>query len=519
MKGALLFAFVAAVALYLPTIRYGFVQDDRAIIVSNPAAHSIGAGLAAFDDPYWPRETGAGLYRPVTILSYALDWTLFGGRPGWLHVMNALWHGLATVLLVALLARWLPPFSATAAGLAFAWHPVHVEAVASLVGRAELLVAVGILGAVLAARRGQWVLAVLCAALAMLSKENGVIVGVVILLDRWLCSDASSPLSRRERGTGGEGYPTSFWIALGVVTLGFLGAWLSIGWVGENDAAGVFYGTGIWSRLAIALPAALRAVMLLVWPASLSVDYSPQVIPVRLGPSLAALVGLGMAVGVPALAWWCRRRAPAIAFTAGMAALSYLPASNLFFASGVVLAERNLYLAVALPAAVVGWGATWLAARRGLRSAAVATAILVAVCGWRSFARLPAWQDNRTQLLTLLSDHPESYRAHASAAAVLAGLHDTAGARREYRAADSLFSGDPYLDGAHAIFLIGIGDTTAAVPLIERRAGARVGERMTLRAQFLLELARRHSAQAHAIADSAARRFAGEQRWYLPYQQ
>ena len=126
--------------------------------------------------------------------------------------MNALWHGLATVLLVALLARWLPPLGATAAGLVFAWHPVHVEAVASLVGRAELLVAVGILGAVLAARRGQWVLAVLCAALAMLSKEHGVIVGVVILLDRWLSSDASSPFSRRacpersegERGTGGE---------------------------------------------------------------------------------------------------------------------------------------------------------------------------------------------------------------------------------------------------------------------------------------------------------------------------
>jgi len=61
--------------------------------------------------------------------------------------MNALWHGLATVLLVMLLGRWLPPLGAAAAGLVFAWHPVHVEAVASLVGRAELLVAVGILGA------------------------------------------------------------------------------------------------------------------------------------------------------------------------------------------------------------------------------------------------------------------------------------------------------------------------------------------------------------------------------------
>ena len=157
MRRELLLVFVAAVALYLPAGRYGFVQDDRAIVASNPASHSIGAALRAFDDPYWPRESGAGLYRPVTILSYAVDWTLSGGRPGWLHLINALWHGVATVLLVILLARWLPTLGAAAAGLVFAWHPVHVEAVASLVGRAELLAAVGILGAVLAARRGHWV--------------------------------------------------------------------------------------------------------------------------------------------------------------------------------------------------------------------------------------------------------------------------------------------------------------------------------------------------------------------------
>ena len=504
---SLLLVFVAAVALYLPTVRHGFVQDDRAIIVSNPAAHSIGSGVAAFDDPYWPRETGAGLYRPLTILSYALDWTVSGGRPGWLHVMNALWHGLATVLLVALLTRWLPTMAAAAAGLAFAWHPVHVEAVASLVGRAELLVAAGILGSVLAARRGQWALAVLCAALATLSKEHGVIAGVVILLDRWLQPPDDSP------------YPAGLWIALVIVTLGFVAAWLAIGWVGENDAAAVFYGRGTWGRLAIALPAALRAAMLLVWPASLSVDYSPQVIPARAGFSLAALFGVCVVVGVPALTVWCRRRAPAISFAAGLAALSYLPTANLFFASGVPLAERNLYLAAALPAALVGWAATWLAARRGIRPAAVAAGIVIIACGGRSLARLPAWHDNRAQLLTLLNDHPESYRAHASAAAVLAGLHDTAGARREYRAADSLFSGDPYLDGAHAIFLIGIGDTVAAVPLIDRRKGSRVGERMSLRAQFLLELARGHPAVARALADSASRHFAGERAWYLPYRQ
>src|SRR5882762_4602278 len=93
------------------------------------------------------------------------------------------------------------------------------------------------------------------------------------------------------------------------------------------------------------------------------------------------------------------------------------------------------------------------------------------------------------------------------------------GARREYRTADSLFPGDRYLNGANAIFLIGIGDTAAAVTLIDRARQSTAGERMTLRAKFLLELTRGRRAQAAAIADSASRRFAGEQRWYSQFRQ
>ena len=523
MKRELIVVFMAAVALYLPASQYGFVQDDRAIIASNPAAHSIGAALGAFDDPYWPRESGAGLYRPMTILSYAIDWTMSGGSAGWLHVMNALWHGLATVLFVCVIARWLPPVAAAGAGLVFAWHPVHVEAVASLVGRAELLAAVGILGAVLAARRGWWIGALLCAALAMLSKEHGVIVGVVILLDKW--TSPPDPLSLRERGTGGEdkgrGGEVWFWVAVAIVTLGYLIVWSLIGRAGASDTAAVFFGRGILGRWAIALPAVLRAGVLLFGPVSLSSDYSPRVIPAYSGLSLAAVVGLCIVIAVPIIMVRYRRRAPLISFASGLAALSYLPTSNLVFPSGIVLAERNLYLAVALPAAIVGLGVVWLEARRGLRLALAATGVITLAFGVRSFVRLPAWRDNRAQLLTLLVEHPESYLGHASAAAVLAGRGDTAGARRQYRLADSLFAGDPYLDAAHAIFLLGLGDTAGAAPLVARLNSppGSAAHRAVWRARFLFELRRGDREGASVIADSARRYFPSDEAWYRPYLQ
>jgi len=506
MKGAVV-ACLAAIVLYLPTVRYGFVQDDRAIVASNPAAHSIVAALRAFDDPYWPPESGAGLYRPVTILSYAVDWTLSGGSSGWLHLMNALWHGLATLLVVLVLTRWFSAVAAAALGIVFAWHPVHVEGVASLVGRAELLAAVGIFAAVLAARRGWWVGAVACAALAMLSKEHGIIAGVAILLDYWL------------QGPEGRRYPIWLWIGLAGVTIGFLVAWFAIGRAGASDVAAVFIGRGGAGRLAVALPAITRATGLLIWPASLSVDYGPQVIPARTSLSAAAAFGAVLVIAVPVLVVWCRRRAPAISFTLALGAMSYLPTSNLLFPSGVVLAERNLYLAVGFAAVLAAMAFEFIASQWGARPALAVILVVALAAGARSFVRLPAWRDNRSQLLTQLAEHPESYRAHRSAAAVLAGLRDTAGARREYRTADSLFAGDPHLDAAHALYVIGLGDTTAARALIVRSRTALPNEPIAMRAQFLLELARGDRPQALAVADSAQARYPWERTWYLMYSQ
>lgn len=502
MSAARVAVALAAALLFLPAIRYGYVQDDRAIIAANPAAHSVGAALRAFDQPYWPSPVGE-MYRPLTILTYAVDWSLSGGSAGWLHLMNAVWHGLATLLVMLVLARWLPEPGVLTAGLVFAVHPVHVEAVASLVGRADLLVAVALLGAVLAARRHRWAAACALAAAAMLSKEHGVIAGVVILLDDWLHS-ANGRLS----------YARAFYAALGALTLVFLAVWWRVGGAGAHDAAPALMGISAGGRLAIALPALWCAARLLVWPFDLSADYSPQVIPAYSGISFAAVAGVVVVVGVVWLAWWCRRRAPAITFAGVVAALALAPTSNLLHAAGVVLAERTLYLPVLLVATGAGLGIAALAAS-GRRLATVAvTALVVGALGVRTLDRLPAWRDNRTFLLTLLEEHAESYRAHESAAAVYAGMGDAPAGLREYAVAESLFSGDPRLDAAYALLLFAQGDTATAVPLVARAQARLPDDRVVLRCRFLTAVLRRDLLTARALADTAGRLFPGEQGWY-----
>lgn len=506
MKLGLVFA--VACLLYLPTTRYGFVQDDRAIIAGNPAAHTIGSAVQAFGQPYWPRPAEGGLYRPLTILTFAVDWSLSGGRAGWLHFINAVLHGLVAVLVVLVLERWSAggPM-ALAAGLVFAVHPVHVEGVASLVSRGELLAAIGILGAILAARRGWWVAALGCALAAMLSKEHGVVVGVAILLDDWL------------RGQSVTRYPALFYLALGIVTAAYLVTWNAIGGAGAADVAPPFLGTSTGSRLLLAGSAIATAGRLLVWPAALSADYNPRVLIIPSGVTISMISGWMMVIGMPLLIVWAWKRAPAVAFAAGLAALSYLPTANLLFPSGVVLAERNLYLAVTLVGVLLGMGVEEMHRRWGGTGAGVILAAVVVACAGRSWSRLPAWRDNRSQLLTLLQDHPESYRAHASAAAVLAGTGDTTGARRQYELADSLFDGDPHLDAARALYLVDRGDTATAATLAEHARTLLPRERNALRVQFLLARGRGDVLGAAAIADTAGRWYPQEREWYIQYLQ
>jgi hypothetical protein len=238
------------------------------------------------------------------------------------------------------------------------------------------------------------------------------------------------------------------------------------------------------------------------------------VIPYRTGLSLAALAGAGVVAGIVWLMVAARRRAPAISFAAGAAAIAALPTSNLLFPSGIVLSERDLYLPVLIPAVLFGAALVWSSGRwPRARTVIVATTVL-ALLAARSLERLPAWTDNRMFLLTLLREHPESYRAQQSAGAVLSGAGDTAGARIRYARAESLFTGDPHFNAGYAFFLIGRGDTAGAASLLVQARRVLPRERVAMRVEFLLALKRGERGRALAAADTAVRWFPYDTSWY-----
>jgi tetratricopeptide (TPR) repeat protein len=134
----------ACILTYANGLGGGFTYDDKAIVRDNPRIRSPGNVSQIFATSYFGGPRGAGtVYRPVLLLSYAVQWWIHGRQAVAFHAVNVLLHAGATLLLAALLLRIaIPPAAAFAGALLFAVVPIHVEAVTSLVGRGEVLAAV-----------------------------------------------------------------------------------------------------------------------------------------------------------------------------------------------------------------------------------------------------------------------------------------------------------------------------------------------------------------------------------------
>ena len=512
IRRAALVAALVALLVYLPALGNRFALDDGPIVERNPVAHSLGAAAAAFAHPYWPPEHGAGLWRPMVIASFAADWQLSGGSPAWLHLSNALLHALVTALLVLVLAPYITVAGALVGGLVFAVHPVHVEAVANLVGRAELLVALGLLAAILFARaarragaegRPSWpyeAATLLAVLFGLLSKEHAVVAIAFLWLD-----------DRARPGESGRLRPRLF-VGVAVLTV----AWLLVrraveGGLSFQAVAPTFFHLGAMGRISTMLPAFLVVMRLLAWPFDLSPDYHPMVVPRLEHPTATGVFALLVLASVITLALllWRRHRAASLALL--IVGVAWAPTSNLLFPTGIVLAERTLYLASVGIALLAAIGADALQARIGTRRAALAAILVLVPFSGTTVARIPVWRSTRDLVIAGLLAHPESYKVHQSAARVLWRMGRREEGLAEYRVADELYPLDPYLLTEMASAAMEAGHLGSALALLRRSESLEPRNALTqeLMAQAFLradsgEVALRHARLAVAVGPDKA---------------
>ncbi|XP_017107201.2 protein O-mannosyl-transferase Tmtc2 [Drosophila bipectinata] len=139
-----LFCCSLAFVLYLNTLNAGFVYDDRRAILGNADVSGGAPWQRSFADDFWGTpltDSGShGSWRPLCVLSFRLNYLIGGGFAPWgFHLVNNLLHCVATGLVVQVARTLLASvWAVLATGALFAAHPIHTEAVAGLVGRADV---------------------------------------------------------------------------------------------------------------------------------------------------------------------------------------------------------------------------------------------------------------------------------------------------------------------------------------------------------------------------------------------
>ena len=386
-----------AVAVYAGTLGHEFVFDDTPEVVDNEGIRSLRNVPSFFAQPAWK---GSGednpIYRPLTTATYALNHALSGLSPWSYHLGNVLLHALAAVLVLALaLELGLPSGAGLAAAALFAVHPVHVEAVANVAGRKDLLATVFTLAAVLAharaLRRGgaALVAAPLAVLAAMLSKESGLACLAVIAV-RDLVAGGDS---RRRRGR-----VLGLYAAYGVVLAGYLAArWGAVGSLGvpainfeENPIARVPAAVRVMTAVAVIG----RGLALMVAPVSLSPDYSHAAIDAVTRPADPGfLLSLAVLVAAVTAAVAGRRRAPALAFAVLWYLATLFPASNLAVPIGTIFGERLLYTPSVGFCLGIAVAIGWLSGTRARATARWITVAAVVLLAWRTAAYAAVWKD------------------------------------------------------------------------------------------------------------------------------
>ena len=425
VRRQLLICLVLAASALIPYVQvkdYAFITfDDDMYVTANPV---VRAGLT------WPGVKWAFTARhssnwhPVTWLSHMLDCHLFGLRPGRHHLVNVAFH-LANTILLFLFWDWVTGAlwpSALVAAL-FALHPLHVESVAWVAERKDVLstffwlgTILAYAGYVLAPSWRRYLLLLLCFTLGLLAKPMLVTLPfVLLLLDYW-------PLGRLPGQTANlaeAGVPPprpSIWVywpllkeKLPLFALAGLSCLMTMLAQRGSGAVMPLAIRPMGSRIANALVAYVHYVVKLFWPFPMVFFY--QLAPVSWW--LAAGAGLAL-LAVSAFIVYGARRWPYLLVGWLWYLGTLVPVIGIIQVGGQAMADRYTYVPFIGLFVMLAWGVSAAATawrhRRILLSIGAAAALLA--CLWSTWVQVGYWRNSETLFNHALKIDPTNYMAY-----------------------------------------------------------------------------------------------------------
>lgn len=425
---------LVAFLLYLPTVGHDYALDDYAVIVDNQFTRE---GLGGIDDilsrAYWAgkdEQYAHFSYRPLSLITFALEKQLFGLNPQVGHLVNVALYGLTGALLFLLLTRLLSqehPLLPLLSSLLFVVHPIHTEVVANIKSRDEILTLLFLLGAMYYCHRyfrngsvSFMAGGCLMFLLALLSKESAVTFLIVI---PWTLYFFAGSSARQYLQAGATRSDARRSLEIGLALLFSLALYLALrAYVlgGEVDIDvqatrspidNVLYGShSLVERLATACLIFGKYFRLLLLPFPLVHSYSFGQVALIDFSDVRAIAGLVLFLAAVLYSVLRFKTRSVIAYAIVYYLITYAITSNTFILIGATMAERFMYvpsLGFCLFIAVVLLRVMRLAPcaqdlsslRRCLKDNVAFTLLAVAVlAGYVAIgqARIPAWKNNVT---------------------------------------------------------------------------------------------------------------------------
>lgn len=425
------FLFFLSFALYLNTLGHDYALDDAIVITDNMYTTQGVAGIPGilsndtffgfFKDAGKANLVAGGRYRPLSLVFFALEYSIWGASPFWGHLINALLYAFTVGLLYHLLLllfhrsgdKNYAPFVAFTAALLFATHPLHTEVVANIKGRDEILALLGSLAALYLSfsafrqKKYSFATALLVGLVffaALLSKENAItFLAVTPLAFLFFAGGETKTIIR---------HALPFWIAgmlfvaLRSYILGFtlleqpmelmnnpfvkMQGDVLVPFTFAEKSATILYTLG-------------RYLLLLIFPHPLTHDYYPRHIAIMQWSDPAVWLSMLAYVGLLLVAIRSLRKKTAAGFALWYYLITLSLVSNIVFPIGTNMSERLLYmpsLGFALLVAVLLYPLQVTAVAKKGKPVWVGMALVALLFSAKTITRNPVWKDNYTLFTT-----------------------------------------------------------------------------------------------------------------------
>ena len=432
-RGAFVISFLLVALCYVNSLPNDFVFDDGPIVSSNPVIRTI-SPIQFLKSPYWTKQQYAGIYRPFVVFSLSVDYAIWKRWAPGFRLTNLAVHAINGVLVFSLYqsiaGAGIVPLIAM---IIYLVHPVHTEAVTTIVGRSELFAACFLLAAWLLFRQGRTGWAALAFFLALLSKENAIVLPAILLL--------TSPFGRGQRrdsqqaGAQGEGSgPETLTLSRGFALSGsrFAPSPKGRGWIRLLPMIfvalvylalrySVLGGLGIpvsaqymggrltyFERLLTSGRVFIQYLILIFYPLNLAGDYDYNAIPIANFVDWDAWLGLLLIAATVVTAYFYRHRNWAVSLGLSFALIAFIPASNWIMPISILMAERFLYLPFIGLALVGATAVSQLEDRRLRRLAGIgALCMAIVLCNSHDYIR----RDDFTFFKNMVRVVPNSAKA------------------------------------------------------------------------------------------------------------